>query len=63
MITDKEPHDFGALLRVVHEAAAQVGHSSLAARAGDTTRAQAHNTNALRALNLVTDELRFGPEV
>ena len=52
--------DHRALLRVVHEAAAQVGHATLAARAGDAARAQAHTTNALHALHVVSDELRFG---
>ena len=60
MMAECDTPDHRALLRVIHEAAAQVGHATLAARAGDAARAQAHNTNAIRALNVVTDELRFG---
>ena len=61
MVVDQEAHDHRALLNVIHEAAAQVGHATLAVRAGDVARAEAHAANALRSLNVVSDELRFGP--
>lgn len=59
-MVEREPQDYSALLIVVYEAASQVGHATLAARAGDAVLAQAHASNAQRALNVLSDELRFG---
>lgn len=60
MTAEQEASDVVALLKVVHSAAAQVGHAALAARAGDSPRAHAHAVNALRFLNTISDELRWG---
>lgn len=61
MFADQEPHDHRALLATIHQAAAQIGHATLAMRASDAARAEAHAANALRSLNVASDELRFGP--